>query len=639
MTTVTGKLIGAANPQRVEMLATLVDVTGKTAIGYVTTLEGELVQPVPFKAEPDGDWTVTLTANALITSQSGDTLWAVQEGRVRDGQPIITYIVVPETGGPYWVGEIRAALSTTPTGDGSVVYLAGQPGPAGAAGQPGASAYQIAVAAGFVGTEAEWIDSLAGEDGAPGAPGTPGTAGEDGQDGASAYQVAVAAGFVGTQAEWLASLVGPEGEQGLEGPQPPLGAAGAGADVALRSTDPTTTNSRTPTAHKASHATGGSDPLTPGDIGAETPAGATSKVSAHTSADDPHGYKTWADTKFATIATVGTLNEYVDDTAERIAAVEQGTAWLSALNVDGDAHIANGDLTVSDTVKGYRFRRSGDALDLEGTGADLITSVWSGTGFNGTQHPYDRYAADAHAAQHAGKREYVTSLYGDVIHTIDPATGVAALGGKNGAGNIRLCGFLLTPGAPTEDTWAAGDVLLDAAGAWWLCTASGTPGTWAGGGGGGGATIRTAEARIIAGDVALATTGTWTVVTSGVTQLACGIDAAEDDRLLVDPTFMRTGSGSFLDLAILKGTGEVSRYLGSGTSTPLPEGNPAYYPQEASFPGEPGTMQIVVAADEIDGSGQAKVALVYKGTSGETVYASATYPFYMLLSNIGPQPA
>lgn len=40
----------------------------------------------------------------------------------------------------------------------------GTPGPAGA-GSNGASAYEIAVANGFVGTEAQWLDSLQGEDG------------------------------------------------------------------------------------------------------------------------------------------------------------------------------------------------------------------------------------------------------------------------------------------------------------------------------------------------------------------------------------------------------------------------------------------------------------------------------------------
>lgn len=47
--------------------------------------------------------------------------------------------------------------------------------------------------------------------------GPPGPAGDDGApgaDGQSAYELAVAGGFVGTEAEWLASLVGPAGPPG-----------------------------------------------------------------------------------------------------------------------------------------------------------------------------------------------------------------------------------------------------------------------------------------------------------------------------------------------------------------------------------------------------------------------------------------
>ncbi|MGN1227023.1 MAG: S1C family serine protease [Christensenellales bacterium] len=58
----------------------------------------------------------------------------------------------------------------------------------------GKSAYEIAVANGFNGTEAEWLESLKGESGA--------YAGK----GLSAYEIAVANGFSGTEAEWLASL-------------------------------------------------------------------------------------------------------------------------------------------------------------------------------------------------------------------------------------------------------------------------------------------------------------------------------------------------------------------------------------------------------------------------------------------------
>lgn len=58
-----------------------------------------------------------------------------------------------------------------------------------------------------------------------------------GADGASAYEIAVAHGFEGSEEEWLASLVGPEGPQGPEGPEGPQGPEGpegpegpAGAD-------------------------------------------------------------------------------------------------------------------------------------------------------------------------------------------------------------------------------------------------------------------------------------------------------------------------------------------------------------------------------------------------------------------------
>lgn len=103
----------------------------------------------------------------------------------------------------------------------------GADGVDGADGVPGASAYEVAVAAGFVGTEAQWLASLVGPQGPVGAPGADGADGADGVNGApgsagaSAYQVAVAAGFVGTEAQWLASLVGPQGPAGPSGATAP----------------------------------------------------------------------------------------------------------------------------------------------------------------------------------------------------------------------------------------------------------------------------------------------------------------------------------------------------------------------------------------------------------------------------------
>lgn len=63
-----------------------------------------------------------------------------------------------------------------------------------------------------------------GGSGGSGGTGPAGADGADGQDGASAYDVAVANGFVGTEADWLASL---RGADGAAGPQGPAGANGA----------------------------------------------------------------------------------------------------------------------------------------------------------------------------------------------------------------------------------------------------------------------------------------------------------------------------------------------------------------------------------------------------------------------------
>ena len=106
-------------------------------------------------------------------------------------------------------------------------------------GKDGKSTYEIAVEHGFVGTEAEWleslkgvdgkdgvngkngcdgrngVDGLPGKDGKSGADGLPGRDGIDGIDGKSAYIIAVEHGFSGTETEWLQSLKGADGRDGI----------------------------------------------------------------------------------------------------------------------------------------------------------------------------------------------------------------------------------------------------------------------------------------------------------------------------------------------------------------------------------------------------------------------------------------
>lgn len=555
MTTVNGKLIGAANPQRVEMVAALVDVTGKPAVGYVATLSGELVRPVPIHPASDGAWTVDLTPNTLIDSQSGDTLWAVQEGRGKDGSPVITYIAVPATGGPYWVGELRADLSTTLTGDSTVVYLAGQKGDKGDQGDPGPA-------------------------GADGATGTQGPKGDT-------------------------------GDQGPVGPQPPLGAAGAGDTIALKSTDPSTTNARVPTAHAATHEDGGTDELA-----------------------------------LAITQILGLAAALADKAGLAGAAFTGDVSVAGAFQVDGYTTLAGGqfngsmaafgDLTLIGTDKGYRFRRGGDGLDLEGAGKDVIISVWSAGDFSGTQHAYFRLSSDAQNVQLAGPLESVASLYGGAVHKLDPTSGEALLGGKNGLVNICLVGRTATAGAPASGTWAAGDTVQDSTGALWICTAGGTPGTWSTAADG--ATIRTATARITDGTVPdLSAAASWSIVTSSVgTPLQCSIPAAAGDRIRVSGAFMRQG-GHFLDWVLLDSTGAIALYAGSGTSSPLTEGHPALYPS-TSFSYVPGDEMFTVASGHIN-AGAVTVALAHKGSDAMKVYAMAGYPFRLRLENIGAEPS
>lgn len=154
-------------------------------------------------------------------------------------------------------------------------------------------------------------------------------------------------------------------------------------------------------------------------------------------------------------------------------------ALLSGAAFTGDVSINSALLSILGTGKGFRLRPTGSALDFEGAGADLLLSMWSGATVGaGTQRSYDRLSADALNVQHAGQREWVDALYGAVRHTIESGTGVARFGSKNGLTNIRFCGFKNSAGAPTTQTWLAGDLVIDSAGVWHLCTAGGTPGTW-----------------------------------------------------------------------------------------------------------------------------------------------------------------
>ena len=66
----------------------------------------------------------------------------------------------------------------------------------------------------------------------------------------------------------------------------------------------------------------------------------------------------------------------------------------------------------------------------------------------------------------------------DVSDYLTSTAETVSAGSKNSLTGIILAGFKGTSGAPGTGTWETGDVVLDSDGAWHLCTAGGTPGTW-----------------------------------------------------------------------------------------------------------------------------------------------------------------
>lgn len=186
--------------------------------------------------------------------------------------------------------------------------------------------------------------------------------------------------------------------------------------------DPRLSDAREPTAHAATHATGGTDPVTAASIDAFPDTGGV---------------------------------------------------------LDGDLELSSNDLTVarSDGTAGFRVRSSDGSVgfaDYDYNG-QLVVYHWAGDDFTGAQTGRQRW----HSAgvTYAG----VVSFSDDVftsLNSIDAGAGTAMLGGKNDAEPFTLCGRLTTSGAPAAGTWDAGDLVIDVDGVWHLCTAGGTPGTW-----------------------------------------------------------------------------------------------------------------------------------------------------------------
>lgn len=214
--------------------------------------------------------------------------------------------------------------------------------------------------------------------------------------------------------------------------------------------------------------------------------------------------------------------------------------------------------------------------------------------------------------------------------TVGASAGSAPTGPAGGdlSGTYPNPGVAAVNGVTVTGTPSSGEVLTatGAAAATWQTPSSGST------------TIRTAIARITDGAIAdLASAAAWTIATTSVgTPLQCSIAAAAGDRIRVEGDFMRNGA-HFLDWALLDSAGVPSVYGTTGTSTPPAEGSPSMYPS-TSFSYVQAGKQFTVAAGHIN-AGLVTVALTHQGTSPGRVFAHTTYPFELMLTNIGPEPA
>lgn len=98
------------------------------------------------------------------------------------------------------------------------------------------------------------------------------------------------------------------------------------------------------------------------------------------------------------------------------------------LSVIGSFDVADADTS----TKSYRFRTNGSNLDVEGAGADLFFSVWSGANYTGTQRYKFRMESGAEILKIIGDIQIVDGPFGGTHHLISGATNGDAVFNEDG---------------------------------------------------------------------------------------------------------------------------------------------------------------------------------------------------------------
>jgi hypothetical protein len=316
--------------------------------------------PVTFRAEPN-----VLTSATHGTTIVGDIEVQLVDGVLSVALPVNDDPDIKPTGFTYRVFErwydspgstysislpsgsstIKLAeLAPTDPNGGDYVIVPGPPGPPGPTGSQGPP--------GTTGPT-----GATGPAGPKGDTGNEGPTGPTGQTGATGP--AGATGATGT--------AGPKGDTGSQGPQGPAGESGpagpAGPAGPIGAAGPQ----------------GPTGPAGADGSNAEAEAYTDTAITTHTGATDPHGDRAWASSVFATLAALATTNGnvsnldgYLADLLNRIAAVENGTAFLAGVQTS----------TVNVAYK-HTLDGTGDKLGFHGV-APIARQTATGSRTDGT---------------------------------------------------------------------------------------------------------------------------------------------------------------------------------------------------------------------------------------------------------------
>jgi len=196
------------------------------------------------------------------------------------------------------------------------------------------------------------------------------------------------------------------------------------------------TDARTPTAHAASHASAGSDPVTPAAIGAATTA------HNHAGSDITSGTVPYAQLPVGAIAnTVAAGND----------------SRLTDTRTPTDGTVTNAKVA------------SGAAIALSKLATDPLARA------NHTGSQAAATISDLAATVQAYRLDQFAVPTADLSLNTHSLTNV---GGKNSLGILNLVGVRASAGPPSTGTWALGDTVIDSGGLLWICSTGGTPGTW-----------------------------------------------------------------------------------------------------------------------------------------------------------------